>query len=218
MHFTREPIIETVVTPKDGCKLVVRSSKGSEQDEYLVDAVEVVSFGQSQFFRSMEKPKSFLVPVSDYEVFEVKETRMMLKNIGTEKSIKIGGGNKTKEADTTEEKAPETKKKDRKRYRKKRSEKGSSEKKKSEKKPESKSDNKSQETEASKEQSTNEEVSQSFISKLFPPPPNLIKEKYQAEEKLKEVISEESIATEIPEVEISTKEESTEEKKPKEEA
>ena len=92
MNFTREPIIETIITPKDGYKLVVRNSKGSDQEEYQVDALEVVSFGHSFFFRSLERPKSFLVPVSDYEVIETKETRVVLKNVSIERSIKIGGG------------------------------------------------------------------------------------------------------------------------------
>lgn len=92
MDFTREPIIETVVTPKEGCKLVVRSSKSSGQEEYFVDAVEVVSFGSTFFFRSQERPKSFLVPANDYEILEVREARMVLKNVGLDKSIKIGGG------------------------------------------------------------------------------------------------------------------------------
>lgn len=92
MDFTRQPIIETVITAKEGCKLVVRSSKGAGQEEYFVDAVEVVSFGSSLFFRSLEKPKSFLVPVTDYEILEVREARMVLKNVGFERSIKIAGG------------------------------------------------------------------------------------------------------------------------------
>ena len=92
MNFTREPIIETIITPKDGCKLVVRSSKSEGQEEYTVDAVEVVSFGSALFLRSTEKPKSFLVPVGDYEVVEVKETRVVLKNASFERTIKIGGG------------------------------------------------------------------------------------------------------------------------------
>ncbi len=92
MNFTRDPIIETVITPREGCKLVIRSSKGMGQEEYFVEAIEVVSFGQSIFYRSSERPKSFLVPVGDYEVVEVKETRMVLKNVSIDKSIKIGGG------------------------------------------------------------------------------------------------------------------------------
>jgi hypothetical protein len=93
VNFTREPIIETIISPKEGCKLLVRSSKaGSETEEYYVDAVEVVSFGSAFFFRSMERPKAFLVPASDYEVLEVKEARVALKNVSHERSIKIGGG------------------------------------------------------------------------------------------------------------------------------
>lgn len=92
MNFTREPLVETIITPKDGYKLLVRNSKGGGQEEYFVDAIEVVSFGHSFFFRSLERPKSFLVPVGDYEVIEVKETRVALKNVPIERSIKIGGG------------------------------------------------------------------------------------------------------------------------------
>lgn len=109
MDFTREPIIETVVTPKEGCKLVVRSSKSGGQEEYFVDAVEIVSFGSSVFFRSQERPKAFIVPASDYEILEVREARMVLKNVGLDRSIKIGGGrdNNTKPVKEIQvEKAP----------------------------------------------------------------------------------------------------------------
>lgn len=92
MNFTREPIIETIISPKEGHKLLVRSSKGGSSEEYFVDAVEVVSFGRGSFFRSLERPKAFLVPVSDYEILEVKETRVALKNVSHERNIKIGGG------------------------------------------------------------------------------------------------------------------------------
>lgn len=81
MHYTREPIIETVVTPREGHKLAVRSSRGVGQEEYWVDALEVVSFGNALFFRSIERPKCFLLPVSDYEVVEVRETRLVLKHV-----------------------------------------------------------------------------------------------------------------------------------------
>ncbi len=98
MNFTREPIIETIITPKDGYKIIVRSSKSTSQEEYSVDAVEVVSFGNSLFFRCLERPKCFLLPVSDYEVVEAKETRVVLKNIPLERTIKIGGGREAPKA------------------------------------------------------------------------------------------------------------------------
>ncbi len=92
MDFTREPIIETIITPREGHKLAIRNSKGGGQEEHFVDAVEIVSFGLALFFRSIERPKAFLVPVSDYEVLEVREARVVLKNMGMDRSIKIGGG------------------------------------------------------------------------------------------------------------------------------
>ena len=79
MHFTREPIIETIVTPKDGYKLLIRSSKIAGAEEYIVDALEIVSFGFVFFYRSVEKPKSFLLSVTDYEVAETRETKIALK-------------------------------------------------------------------------------------------------------------------------------------------
>lgn len=92
MHFTREPIIETVVTARDGYNLTVRSTKTKDREEYTVEAVEIVSFGSAQFFRSLEKPHAFLLPTSDFELCETKETRVLLKGVSFEKSIKIGGG------------------------------------------------------------------------------------------------------------------------------
>lgn len=92
MDFTREPVIETVISSKEGSKLVVRNSKVAGSEEYFVDAIEVICFGQAIFFRCSEKPKPFLVPASDYEVLEAKESRMVLKNVGNDRSIKIGGG------------------------------------------------------------------------------------------------------------------------------
>jgi len=92
VNFTREPIIETIITPKEGYRLIIRSSKGISQEEYSVDALEVVSFGPAIFYRSSERPKPFLVPVADFEVVEVKEARVILKNAPLERSIKIGGG------------------------------------------------------------------------------------------------------------------------------
>ncbi len=92
MNFTREPIIETIISPREGFKLLVRNSKGGGLEEYSVDALEVVSFGHAFFFRSLEGPKAFLVPASDYELAEVKETRVALKTVSHERNIKIGGG------------------------------------------------------------------------------------------------------------------------------
>jgi hypothetical protein len=197
VNFTREPIIETVITPREGCKLVVRNSKGVGQEDYFVDAVEVVSFGHSLFFRSLERPKSFLVPVSDYEILELKETRMVLKNASPDRSIKIGGGRETPvrgqpreaidETAPRPEPVPETpgapimqermdnkKRGDRRRSRRRRG--GGP----MEPRPES-SLMEGQETQhlpqpEGGEKNVEEAAPPSFISKLFPPPPTLIKE------------------------------------------
>ncbi len=128
MHFTREPIIETIVTPKDGHKLLVRSSKIAGAEEYIVDALEIVSFGFVFFYRSTEKPKPFLLSVTDYEILETRETKIALKTTGLDRGIKIGGGKEASKKEPAEESSSEhgpedtvvEKKKDRKRNRRRR--------------------------------------------------------------------------------------------------
>lgn len=196
MNFTREPIIETVITPRDGCKLVIRSSKGNDQEDYFVDAVEVVSFGHSFFFRSLERPKSFLVPMSDYEVLELKETRMVLKSASPERSIKIGGGREAApprqrevQEERKEEKAEDSSSEqtgvlpispgDRKRDKRRRSRRSGRDRHESSREMHPKPEQPSVESqEGSEEEVVRDEPPQapSFISKLFPPPPTLIKE------------------------------------------
>ncbi|NGX50411.1 MAG: hypothetical protein K1060chlam2_00256 [Chlamydiae bacterium] len=120
MDFTREPLVETVITPKEGYKLILRASSGNSQEEYSVNAVEVVSFGKSFFFRSLEKPKAFLLPMTEYEVVEARETRTVLKKPQIEKPIKISGGRKvaSKSAKSREPKQETPKEEPKKRERK----------------------------------------------------------------------------------------------------
>ena len=89
MDFTRQPIIETVITPKDGYRLAVRSSKNLGQEEFVVEALEVVSFGVHCFFRTLDRSRAFLVPVSDYEVLEIREGRLPIKAATLEGTVKV---------------------------------------------------------------------------------------------------------------------------------
>ncbi len=107
MNFTREPIIETIISPREGYRLIVRSTKQSSDEEFTVDAVEVVSFGSALFYRSLEKPHPFLLPVADYQVVEGKESRVVLKNAQFERTIKIGGGREASFKKEAEEESDE---------------------------------------------------------------------------------------------------------------
>jgi len=209
VNYTREPIIETVITPKEGCKLVIRNSKGVGQEEYFVEALEVITFGNAIFFRSTERPKSFLVPASDYEVIELRETKMVLKSTNIEKAIKIGGGKIEP---------------DNKPSRRKRSKKPKQQRHTEEKPP-------TVETEKGGAPDDETQVSSSILRKLFPPPPNLIKEKFnhnKSPEKIDENISKEIVKeektpkpekkTEIEEqTEIVVEEKISDDSEPKEE-
>ena len=118
MDFTREPVIETIITPKEGHKLLIRSTINN-QEEHSVDVVEVVSFGTVFFFRSLEKPKIFLLPMTQYEVMEIRKVRAVLKKPQVEKNHKVGEGKKVVETTTKEEPVEEEgKKHERKRMRK----------------------------------------------------------------------------------------------------
>jgi hypothetical protein len=207
VNFTREPIIETIISPKEGHKLLVRSSRGgSDAEEFYVDAVEVVSFGKGYFFRSLERPKAFLVPVSDYEVLEVKEARVALKNVSHERNIKIGGGReaslrhaqrehaheKEREAEAVAEEqeypspvaeethlepAPPTRMEKRRDRRRRRHRRSSEDQEWNERRSQERQE--PQETEAKAQGSGPEEeakVSSQMFSSLIPPPPTLISE------------------------------------------
>ncbi len=102
MDFTREPVIETVMTPKEGYRLALKNSKAPDEEEFFVEALEMVSFGSAVFYRSKDRPKAFLLPVTDYQVVEVREARVSLKNATVEKTIKIGGGRTSKESKENE--------------------------------------------------------------------------------------------------------------------
>ena len=158
MNFTREPIILSVISPKEGSKLVLRNTMGGGQEDFFVDAVEIVSFANGIFYRSLERPKSFLLPISSYEVLEIKETRMVLKSVDAEKSIKIGPGSKPSEEGRI----------DKSKMRKKR------------RKPLPQVIKTSEPEIKEKGGDTEDEtthVSSSVLKKLFPPPNTLIKEK-----------------------------------------
>lgn len=45
MYFTRDPVIETVITSREGYKLSIRNSKHLSQDPFVVEAIEVVRLG-----------------------------------------------------------------------------------------------------------------------------------------------------------------------------
>ena len=91
MNFTREPILETIISAKEDYKLRLKSTKHEGSAEYLVDAVEVVCFGTTFFYRSGEPAHTFFVPAQDFEIEQIRQVRLALKT-PTETNIKIAGG------------------------------------------------------------------------------------------------------------------------------
>jgi|GEM_PF-3352338 len=94
MHFTREPILETIISAKEEYKLKIKNTKNEAGATYLVDAVEVVCFGTTYFYRSGEPSHTFFVPAQDFEIEQVRQVRLALK-AATESSIKIGSGSES---------------------------------------------------------------------------------------------------------------------------
>ncbi len=199
MNFTREPIIETVITPREGYKLLIRRSKASSEEEYMVESVEVISFGSALFFRSLDRMRSFLVPVGDYEVLERREQKMVLKTPVIEKSIKIAGGNTFIRKEETLNSSDEEEKSDRRDKRKGR--KG----RKPEKIEKEPMPYQQQEVVAAPAV-VEEQVSPAIIRKLIPPPTKLIKDhmsRYrQFDDPTKEIVSPEEVTYPEPLVEI----------------
>lgn len=172
MNFTREPIIESVITAREGCILLVRSARAEGAEEYFVDAVEVVSFGPAFFFRCMERTPPFFLPVGHYEVVEVKESRMELKASSFDKSIKIG-----QKKDMPEKAQEPMESKKQKKSKRRRGQHGQS----MQQQPMHQAPQQQVAQESSKEQPPQPPVSR----KLFPPPSKLIKDqisKYKPQE------------------------------------
>jgi len=189
VNFTREPLILSVITPKEGSKLVIRKSSGADHEDFFVDSVEIVSFEGAIFFRSLERPKSFVLPASDYEVLEVKETKMVLKNVSLEKSIKIGGNKDNNNQDKKNKKIHQKKKQQQQQQ--------------SQNLPQKESVKKESVKKESVKDEINEEVSSSVLRKLFPPPNVLIKERltrYKLDEDLPVVVVEEEQDIEVSSV------------------
>ncbi|WP_080141493.1 GrgA family transcription factor [Chlamydia suis] len=92
MYFTRDPVIETVITSREGYKLSIRNSKHLSQDPFVVEAIEVICLGGTSFFRNCDHCKPFLVPAADYEVTEVRDAKINLKAVGLDRGVKIVGG------------------------------------------------------------------------------------------------------------------------------
>lgn len=96
MQFTRHPIVETIITPKEGFRLQVKSPTR----EFSVDALELVLYGTTPFYRSCEVSQPFLIPAADFEITQVREARAPLKHATYERA-KTG-----REAPSRESKRP----------------------------------------------------------------------------------------------------------------
>lgn len=105
MQFTRDPIIQCVVIARESHKLLVRSSKAAHQQEYYLDAVEILLIGETTFYRSTEK-HVFLLPAADYEIFETRESRISLRLPESRKAdaAKESDGSAKDESDKSEKK------------------------------------------------------------------------------------------------------------------
>ncbi|OGN61472.1 MAG: hypothetical protein A3F09_04740 [Chlamydiae bacterium RIFCSPHIGHO2_12_FULL_49_11] len=89
MNFTREPILESIISARDGHKILVKSTKHSTEGEFFVDAVEVVSFGPQIFYRCLEKPRPFFLPASDFLIEEVKDQKVAIRHTVEGKNTKV---------------------------------------------------------------------------------------------------------------------------------
>jgi len=115
VYFTREPLIETIISPREGYKLILRSSKHEGSEEFCVDSVEVITFGNHCFYRSLDRSETFLLPVFDYEIVEARSQRLTLKtSTSQDKEIKIGKPKETRPGveEKKKEKRPSRKKKE----------------------------------------------------------------------------------------------------------
>src|SRR3990167_10702335 len=87
--YKKEPIQESIISARDGHKILVKSTKHSTEGEFFVDAVEVVSFGPQIFYRCLEKPRPFFLPASDFLIEEVKDQKVAIRHTVEGKNTKV---------------------------------------------------------------------------------------------------------------------------------
>lgn len=78
MLFTRQPTVETIITPKEGYHLQLKNNRADGQG-YQADAIELVVYGNVPFYRSLEGARPFLLPAAQFELEQVREGRQTLK-------------------------------------------------------------------------------------------------------------------------------------------
>ena len=209
MNFTREPIIESIISSNDGYKLRLTklNNRGNDCEDFLVDALELVTYGRTCFYRHKEKPKSFLVPVSEYEITEVRDARLSLKYATIDKSIKITAEKEVKKTDSRGQNVKNPSKQD--------------SKSKIESKRNTKKTNSVKTSEKNKDTKNNTEIDPSVI-KVLAPPSSLISDSLKKYKSI-DIGDKENLALLSPPVEIvdtpivtSVSLDSKEEKKEKE--
>ncbi|MEC8307253.1 MAG: hypothetical protein VXZ72_05365 [Chlamydiota bacterium] len=82
MEFTREPIIETVISASEGYLLHLKH--GSET--YQVISLQIVSWGSLFFVRSLEQDHQFLMPLDEVAITEHKVSYAGLRLPANEKT------------------------------------------------------------------------------------------------------------------------------------
>lgn len=73
MHFTREPIIETIISARAGGELVLRSF-GHDAIEFRATTIEVIQLGTIIFYRSSDMYNDFLLSSQSHSLFETRSS------------------------------------------------------------------------------------------------------------------------------------------------
>lgn len=109
MYFTREPIIQTIISAREGYTICIRSL--STEEEVQVEVVELVTFDTMSFYRCTEKGTMYLLPANNYQILEERVQSMVLKTTGRkDKEIRIGKGKEEGEVLQKEDKKKSRKK------------------------------------------------------------------------------------------------------------
>ena len=94
MFYTRDPIILTTLSSKEGYKLIIKSSSNIDLC-YQVERISVVDYSGNAFY-IIDTPYDMMLPVGSFYVVEEKEKRVSLKTKDKQDKRRKGSPRKKK--------------------------------------------------------------------------------------------------------------------------
>lgn len=105
MDFTRIPLLETILTAREGYVLHLHNC-WREEEHYTAAALQLVTIGGVLFYRAAEDPCLFLLPANAYRVTESKQPSLGLVYSKEQRRPRKGNTRKRRRQSTNDKEQP----------------------------------------------------------------------------------------------------------------